>query len=174
MRSLLASLALALALVPSARAADPTLARLTAAARACLDRYDGATTIHACRREYGALTAYVDARMGRGRGEAYLVRQVLDADNPRVQPRCRYKPLEAAAAQRQANREFAKLRLREDLIGRRFAVTDLDFEITVDDPNALDRSLRDTEEAKRCFPFYRERLEVLRAEFDRRSAVLDR
>lgn len=156
---------------PAAAHADATLARLTDEARTCAARYDGALTVHTCRRAFDALIGYVDARRGRGAGDTYLVRTVTDpGGRPLPAPRCRYRPLEAPAAQRQANAAIARIRLREDLIGTRFAVTSISFDVTVDDPGAVNRSLNDLAEARRCFPYYVHRLSILRAEYTRRSA----
>ncbi|WP_238230790.1 hypothetical protein [Methylobacterium hispanicum] len=69
------------------------------------------------------------------------------------------------------------MRLRRDLIGKKFAVTDLDIDLSGSamkvkpgDHEKARRLSESNEEVGACFPYFRTRMEQLRAEYDRLAA----
>lgn len=149
---------------------EATLARLTNVALGCVES-EGAT---ACRGDLKDVRDVLLTRMSRPQAEAYIRDRIMrEAAASRTKP-CMLPALQAAPIQREANRLIDRMRLRRDLIGKKFAVTDLDIDLSGSamkvnpgDQEKARKLSESNEEVMTCFPYLRTRMEQLRAEYDR-------
>lgn len=155
---------------PSSAGKDPDyvagLERRTAIARGCVDSKGAAQ----CRREIQAVREILMDRNTRSDAEAFIANRITD--RPAL-PKgfvnsCSYPEMLSAKVQRQANREIAKIQLREDLIGVRFETTKVNLVLDEGDLAKI-KFLERKGEKEACFPYLQQRINELHAEYDARA-----
>lgn len=152
------------------RTYDATLARLTNVALGCVELQGAA----ACKGDIQDVRDTLLTRMSRTQAEAYIRERIMRKAAASQTKPCMLPALQAESVQREANRLIGQMRLRRDLIGKEFAVTDLHIDLSGSamkvkpgDHEKARRLSESNEEIMACFPFFRARMEQLRAEYDR-------
>lgn len=152
------------------RTYEASLARVTNVALGCVE-LQGAT---ACRGDIQDVREILLTRMPRPQAEAYIRDRIMRAAAVSQAKPCILPALQAEPIQLEVNRRISQVRLRRDLIGKEFAVTDLHIDLTGSaltvkpgDREKARKLSESNEEVMACFPYFRARMDQLRAEYDR-------
>lgn len=156
---------------------EATLSRLTNIALGCAELQG----VVACRGDIKDVRDVLLTRMTIEQAEKYIKKHITGIKTVAkpIGKQCIIPAMLSDSVQDKVNIEISKIKLREDLIGREFSVTDLDinlkgtdYKFSPGDTEKAKKLAASNEEVAACFPHFTTRMSMLKDEYDRLTQAM--